>query len=74
MLFIDYRERSLYEECEKLLPEYSQVKLESTNLFGAAAIFGKGFFPSTIWGWLILIFLVFLLVVLARTFFGKKKA
>lgn len=49
-------------------------QLESTNLFGAAAIFGKGFFPSTIFGWLILIFLVFLLVVLARTFFGKKKA
>ncbi len=49
-------------------------QLESTNLFGATAIFGKGFFPSTIFGWLILIFLVFLLVVLARTFFGKKKA
>lgn len=49
-------------------------KLESTNLFGAAAIFGKGFFPSTIWGWLLLIFLIFLMVVLSRTFFGNKKA
>jgi ERCC4-type nuclease len=32
MLFIDYRERSLFEECQKILPEYPNVKIESSNL------------------------------------------
>lgn len=32
MLFIDYRERSLFEECQKILTEYPNVKIESSNL------------------------------------------
>jgi ERCC4-type nuclease len=32
MLYIDYRERSLIEECQKLSSEYPTVKIESKNL------------------------------------------
>ena len=32
MLYIDYRERSLWEECLLLLPEYPELKMESSNL------------------------------------------
>ena len=32
MIYIDFRERSLLEECQKILPEYPEVKIETTNL------------------------------------------
>ena len=32
MLYIDYRERTLLEECQKILPEYPAIKIESSNL------------------------------------------
>jgi ERCC4-type nuclease len=32
MIYIDFRERSLLEECQKILTEYPEVKIETTNL------------------------------------------
>ncbi len=32
MLYIDYRERALWEECIRLLPEYPSITMESSNL------------------------------------------
>lgn len=32
MIYIDYRERSLVEECKTILSEYPTVKIETTNL------------------------------------------
>jgi ERCC4-type nuclease len=32
MIYIDFRERSLLEECQKILPEYPEIKIETTNL------------------------------------------
>jgi ERCC4-type nuclease len=32
MLYIDYRERSLWDECLLLLQEYPEIKMESSNL------------------------------------------
>lgn len=42
------------------------------SLLGAAALFGSGFFPQTIIGWLILIFFVLFIIVLSRAFLTKK--
>jgi ERCC4-type nuclease len=32
MIYIDYRERSLLEECKTLMSDYPEIKIESTNL------------------------------------------
>ncbi len=42
------------------------------SLLGAAALFGSGFFPQTILGWLLLAFFILLLVVLTRAYLTKK--
>jgi len=42
---------------------------------GAAALFGfgSGFFPTSLFGWLLLTFMLLLLIVLTRHYFAKKK-
>jgi ERCC4-type nuclease len=49
MLYIDYRERSLFEECQKILPEYSNVKIESSNLKLGDMMYGKSIIERKTW-------------------------
>jgi ERCC4-type nuclease len=49
MLFIDYRERSLFEECQKILPEYPNVKIESSNLKLGDMMTGQSIIERKTW-------------------------
>jgi ERCC4-type nuclease len=49
MLFIDYRERSLFEECQKILPDYANVKIESTNLKLGDMMTGQSIMERKTW-------------------------
>ncbi len=40
---------------------------------GAAALFGNGFFPTTFFGWLLLILVILILVLIARNLYDRKK-
>lgn len=43
----------------------------NTNLLGASAFFSGAFFPTTLFGWLILILLILLLVLVSRSLYEK---
>lgn len=47
------------------------VSLRNGSVLGAAAIFGFGFFPTTLIGWLLLIILIIVIVLIAKKAFGK---
>lgn len=49
MLFIDYRERTLLEECQKILPEYSNVNIESSNLKLGDMMIGQTIMERKTW-------------------------
>lgn len=49
MLFIDYRERTLLEECQKILPEYSNIQIESSNLKLGDMMCGKSIMERKTW-------------------------
>jgi len=49
MLFIDYRERALWEECQKILPEYTNVTIESSNLKLGDMMSGQSIMERKTW-------------------------
>jgi len=49
MLFIDYRERSLFEECQKILTQYPNVKIESSNLKLGDMMVGQSIMERKTW-------------------------
>ena len=49
MLFIDYRERALFEECQKILPDYANVKIESMNLKLGDMMSGQSIMERKTW-------------------------
>jgi len=49
MLFIDYRERSLFEECQKILPEYVNINIESSNLKLGDMMTGQSIMERKTW-------------------------
>ena len=49
MLCIDYRERSLLEECQKILSEYPNVKIESSNLKLGDMMVGQSIMERKTW-------------------------
>ena len=51
--------------------DYALVNVDAPNLLPAASIFGSGFLPSTLLGWLTLILVALGLVLLGRKFYGE---
>ncbi len=60
---------------DKTILDKASDPLGFGNGQGAAALFGfgTGFFPTSLFGWLLLIFMLLLLIVLSRHYFAKKK-
>lgn len=51
--------------------DYSLVNVSAPNLLPAASIFGSGFLPSTLLGWMVLLLTVLGLVMLGRRFYSE---
>lgn len=49
LLYIDYRERTLLAECQKILPEYSNVTIESRNLKIGDMMIGQSIIERKTW-------------------------
>jgi ERCC4-type nuclease len=49
MIYIDFRERSLMDECQKILPEYPNIKIESKNLHIGDMMIDKSILERKTW-------------------------
>lgn len=53
---------------------YGMISVQDNmSAFGATAIFGGGFFPTTLFGWLILVLIILLLIWIGRTISRRNK-
>jgi ERCC4-type nuclease len=49
MIYIDYRERSLLEECQKIISAYPEIKIESKNLHIGDMMIDKNILERKTW-------------------------